>query len=307
MRLLPSATMDTINLLHQYQNGNYQVSLYADGTKVRETEAEVFLPQFPENVDLKITDYCEVNCPMCHERSTTQGRHGDLTHPTLKTFHPGTELAIGGGNPLAHPELIDFLHQCKEIGVIANMTVNQVHFLQQENLLHELCEKKLIYGLGVSLTHPGENFIAHVKTFKNAVVHTINGYHPVSSFEKLAGHGLKVLILGYKHFGRGIAYHSPRVETLKQELYTALPDLLSGFKVVSFDNLALEQLEVKRLLSPKAWETFYMGDDGGFTFYMDAVKQEYALNSFAEKREAFLGSVEEMFTKLQNEKPLSPL
>ena len=281
--------------LYQYQNGNYQVTIYPDGTKVRETEADVFLPHFSENVDLKITDYCEVACPMCHEKSTVQGLHGDLTHPALSTFPRGTELAIGGGNPLSHPGLVRFLEQLKAQGVIANLTVNQVHFLQQENLLHELTATGLVHGLGVSLTHPGENFIKRVTRFENAVIHVINGYHAYSQLEKLFGHDLKLLILGYKHFGRGVAYFSPEVTRRQAVLYAKIHAVLKSFRVVSFDNLAIEQLNIKRLMTTAAWETFYMGDDGNFTFYMDAVKQEFTQNSFYPTRYPMLDSVTAMF------------
>ena len=39
------------------------------------------------------------------------------------------------------------------------MTVNQTHFMQNWALLKFLCEEKLIYGLGVSLVEPTEDFI----------------------------------------------------------------------------------------------------------------------------------------------------
>lgn len=45
-------------LLHLYQNGNYDVKIYSDGTKVRTTEDDEFIAQFPENIDCKITNKC---------------------------------------------------------------------------------------------------------------------------------------------------------------------------------------------------------------------------------------------------------
>ena len=40
-------------------------------------------------------------------------------------------------------------------------------------------------------------------------------------------------------------------------------------------------------LTPKQWDEFYMGDDGKFTMYVDAVKQEYARSSTSLDRVAF--------------------
>lgn len=48
-------------LLSKYNNGNYTVEIYNDGTKIRETKEEDFIASFPENIDLKITNYIAFN------------------------------------------------------------------------------------------------------------------------------------------------------------------------------------------------------------------------------------------------------
>ena len=70
-------------LLQKYKNGNYTVFLYTDGTKEKITEEEYFKAEFPDSIDLKITNYCDANCPMCHEKSTRNGKHGNLFEPFL--------------------------------------------------------------------------------------------------------------------------------------------------------------------------------------------------------------------------------
>lgn len=60
-----------------------------------------------------------------------------------------------------------------------------------------------------------------------------------------------------------------------------------GKCTISFDNLAIEQLNVKKLFTIEGWEQFYMGDDFCFTMYIDAVKQEYAPTSRSDKRVGF--------------------
>ena len=77
--------------------------------------------------------------------------------------------------------------------------------------------------------------------------------------------------------------------------------MLSCFDIVSFDNLALEQLNVKRLLSSEEWNNFYMGDDGKFTFYIDLVKGEFAKNSLSQERFPIEDkSIDEMFNIIKN-------
>ena len=122
-------------LLKEYRNGNYKVRIFSDGTKVRFSKDDEFCPKFPESIDLKITNQCDLRCPMCHEKSTPMGKEGDLNHPFLDTLVPGTELAIGGGNPLEHRDLIPFLQKMKRKGIICNITVNQVHLVKHKELI----------------------------------------------------------------------------------------------------------------------------------------------------------------------------
>ena len=79
-----------------------------------------------------------------------------------------------------------------------------------------------------------------------------------------------------------------------------LGGIINNFKVVSFDNLAIEQLEVQRLMSKEEWDEFYMGDDGSMTYYIDMVEQKFARSSTSsfDKRYDLLDSVDEMFKKI---------
>lgn len=290
--------MTTVNLLHQYNNGNYTVSLFSDGTKIRETSDDYFVPSFAENIDLKITNYCDAGCGWCHEMSTTQGKHANLNLPFVKSFFPGQELAIGGGNPLDHPNLREFLVELKINGVIANLTVNQFHFAKQKyyEMICDFVENKLVYGVGISLTKPTDNFIQRIKPFNNAVIHVINNVHTEEMLSKLYNHNLKILILGYKDFGRGNDWAINK----RNSLYDCLPKLFNKFQVVSFDNLAIEQLKPQRFMTKTDWESFYMGDDGNFTFYIDAVEQKFAKCSFDNTRFNVDNlTVQQMFNKIR--------
>lgn len=142
---------------HSYINGNYKVQINdATGTKIRINNLDFFAPEFPESFDLKITNQCDIGCVMCHEDSAPDGRHGDIINlPFLDSIHPFTEVAIGGGNPLSHPDLIPFLKALKGRNIFANMTVNKVHFMANLPLLHSFVEQRLLYGLGVSYTPGG--------------------------------------------------------------------------------------------------------------------------------------------------------
>lgn len=284
-----------MNLIGNYQNGNYQVSIYDDGTKIRGNDLDSLIPCFPENIDLKITDYCDAGCLYCHENSTKEGLHGNLNQPFIETLQPFTELAIGGGNPLDHPNLIPFLKGLKERKIIANLTVNQIHFERNQEYVEMLANENLIYGLGVSMIKATDKFCDLISKYPNCIIHTINGVTTKDDFEKLYNKNLKVLVLGYKYLRRGETYYSERVEKNKTELFNNLQNMLSKFSIVSFDNLALEQLEVKRLVSEKYWDSFYMGDDGKYTMYIDLVKGEFSKSSTCKERYSIQSNILDMF------------
>ncbi len=303
----------TDKLLGCYRNGNYTVSIFEDGTKIRENNLDFFAPNTVESMDIKITNCCDMGCSMCHENSTPNGEHGDILSPSfLDKLHPYCELAIGGGNPLEHPDLLKFLYKCHERKHIANMTVNQVHFERSFEYVKNLCENKLIYGLGISLVNPTPEFIEKVKQIPTAVIHVINGIVTEEQFRKLRSNGLKVLILGYKEVRRGKSLYQEKsdlIEAKKEVTRNLLPQMINEewFKVISFDNLALKQLEVRSLLSEEEWDRFYMGDDGldgeqtSATFFVDTVEGKFAKNSCASQEERYplMDTAEEMFQFLQ--------
>ena len=287
-----------MNLLSKYNNGNYTVEIYDDGTKIRETEEETFEASFPENIDIKITNKCLNNCNFCYESSSPEGKHGNLNVDFIKSLHPYTELAIGGGNPLSHPDLHEFLKVLKENKIIANITIRQNDFLNNLELLKYYTDNKLLYGIGVSLIEPTDEFIKEIQQFPNAVIHTIAGLLTKEQLIKLFNKKLKILILGYKTRGKGENYKHEfekdiflNIEFLKQNILKLTP----LFKVVSFDNLAIEQLELQKQINPKVWEEFYMGDDGKHTMYVDLVKQTFSKNSLTEETFDLMSNIEEMF------------
>lgn len=284
-------------------NGNCKITIYEDGTKVRETSESEFSVEFPETIDLKITDYCNAGCVFCHESSTTKGVHADLS--VLKDIadiaQPGIEFAIGGGNPMSHPNLEEFLSYCLSKGIICNLTVNELHINKYKDVITDLQNRDLIKGLGISSVNPNNTF---KNMFKNVVMHYILGVTKIthnlkySSFSKEKSSNEeqkdKILFLGYKEFGRGKAWkysENRKSKYLREELSKIEKDsariinfLLKNNYLLCFDNLAIEQLRLKEKLSKEQFDNFYMGDDGQFSMYIDAVKEEYAKTSRSEER-----------------------
>lgn len=320
-----------MKFLKGYKNGNHITKIYDDGTKIKETgkfelklipgkkgsptmvwvpdDADHFTYDFPENADIKITDYCDAGCAYCHENSTVKGVHGDLRRieKMLDTLHAGTEMAVGGGNALAHPDLIWFLEKLKSKGVLANITINQKHLHPYKDLICKLVAEELVHGIGVSLVDSSNkddfNFIDTLGN--NVVIHTIAGILDEKDLEVLKNR--KVLILGYKDLRRGHAMLEKDIVEITHRMDLLrnlwLYDLKKNCKVVSFDCLAIEQLDPKNVLnvSDKDWNTLFQGSDTDVkdadgnitcaTMFIDCVTMTVARMSTAalDKRFPFTG------------------
>lgn len=278
--------MITTKELVSYKNGDYSVRIMTDGSKFRSypKDSDNLKIEFPESIDLKITNKCLNNCLFCHEGSTPSGDHCDYEFlmNLLDEFRSGMEIAIGGGNPLSHPRLKDILIEMRSRSLIANMTINE---LDLKDLTDDI--RSLIFGLGVSY-HDGKNLSEYIKSHhdENLVVHCIAGIHPIGLLDTLLSSGIKkILILGYKLTkGRGLKYYTDYEDLIDiklQRLSRGLPLLLNNHptSVISFDNLAINQLKVRRLFTSDGWDKFYMGDDFTFSMYIDAVDKKMGPSS----------------------------
>ncbi len=282
-----------------YRNGNYIVELYSDGTKIKTTPFDFFDAEFPDSMDIKITNYCDVNCPMCHEKSTIEGKHANLEQDFLTTLSKGTELAIGGGNPLSHPNFLDFLKRMKEQGVICNVTVNEKHFLKNIYFIQDLIDKNLIYGLGISLNEQNKATLEFAKKNRNVVFHLIIGIAPFNEIKELYNKNYKILLLGYKKFGRGESFYNAEIEDKIKIIESNIQEIFNSFDVVSFDNLALKQLKIKEKVDAETFERCFMGDDGEATMYVDLVEEKFAVSSTSTERFPLESDIKTMFSKIK--------
>lgn len=285
-----------------YKNGNYNVIFdLKTGTKIRVNDLDNLTPEFAESMDVKICNRCNMGCYFCHEDSSKDGDLGDILNAKfVDTLHPFTEMAIGGGNPLEHPDLDTFLIKLKERKVIPSMTVHQKHFMDNLDFIRRLRDRQLIYGIGVSVFNPTEELIKALKEFPNAVVHIIAGVADKATVEKLAHNNLKILILGYKVFRRGedlYVKEKEHIETLIGWMKNTLPQMHNEkwFNTISFDNLAIKQLNPKQLMTEEEYNRFYMGDDAQYTYFIDLVKKEFAPSSTSKTRFSLMDDATDMF------------
>lgn len=271
-----------MNLLAKYTNGNYVVRLYDDGTKVKSNKLDNFTPDFAESIDITITNKCDGACDFCYADCTVDGKHGNLNLDIFDSVHAGTELALNA-NDLTHPYLENFLIKMRDKNVICNITINQRHLLPNLNKLKDWQDKKLVWGIGVSLTNSTDpKLYEAMAQLKNAIIHVIDGCFTKFDLENLYGHDFAILFLGFKHKGRGIDYYNKHKESIKSNikfLSEHLYDYKNGFRGFCFDTISLENLEIKSVVSEDAWATHHMGEEGEFTFYISLPDMTYSISS----------------------------
>lgn len=271
-----------MKLLAKYKNGNYNVQLFSDGTKIRYNDLDHFTPEFAESMDVTITTVCDGGCPYCYLGCTSEGKHADLNNPIFETVHAGTEMAINA-NDLTHPDLEDFLIRMKDKGVFVNITINQKHLTPNIEKLKDWQDRKLVWGIGVSLTNSKDiKLFEAIDQLDNVVIHVIDGCFSKEDIENLSNNNIKLLILGFKHKGRGVDYYNSHKEEvdnniafLKDHLY----DYRTKYNGFAFDNLALEDLDMQSKIDPKQWALYHMGEEGEFTYFISATDNTYAISS----------------------------
>lgn len=284
-------------MIDSYINWNYTVKIYSDWTKIREFE-ELPKPIYPESMDLKITNYCDAWCKFCHEKSTLEWKHWDLKKVLSYLILPRwVEIAIGWWNPLSHPESIEFVKELRNKWLVPNMTINAFHILKQKELVKEA--QKYCYAIWISYSSILNKKNVDYIDKENVVIHLIAWVHKLSDIQKCIDMWFKkVLVLGYKIFGRWVDYYNINVAKWIIDWELNLAKYLWKL-TVSFDNLAIKQLNVRKYFWDN-WNEFYMWDDWKFTMYVDAVNDEYSVCSFSKKRHKTHWEIKDMFYFLQN-------
>lgn len=263
-------------IIAQYKNGNADVTITSDGTREIEYEDTLQL-EYPLNIDIRTSTRCSFGlnpkngkafCSFCHESATTNGSECDYEELKNKLLDLpiGIELAIGGN--IITEELIDFCEWSTKQGYIVNLTVNQGHIATYQLQLDELIDNGYIKGLGISYRRSLEkdNVPERFKRYEHTVLHVIAGIDDINDILNYTSYR-KVLVLGEKDFG----LNSGKVNLASREhkeWFWWIHKMFGAFDVVSFDNLALKQLNIKRFFTDDNWEVFNQNEH---SFFLNAV------------------------------------
>jgi hypothetical protein len=258
-------------ILKQYYNGDCYITLYSDGTRIIKGN---YL-NYPLNIDIRVSTSCSfgqrddgsfVLCDFCHESAKVNGKDCDYELLKSKLLNlPPIELAIGCNQ--FTDKLKDFLFWCKD-RFICNLTINSGHIKRDQDKIQEGIKNQLFYGLGISY-RKGIPIPQWVIDYPNTIIHVIVAIDDLNDI--LEKNFPKILVLGCKDFGFNLGKLNQ--EKIK-DWYRNIHLLFNN--QVSFDNLALEQLNLKRFFSDETWDIINQGEE---SFYIDAANQRFSKSS----------------------------
>lgn len=273
----------------KYRNGNASVWLdLRDGTRIIEyPDNEPLTLDTPLNIDIRVSTQCpygynivtkKSTCAFCHESALVSGQechYGVLQQVLMDAKLPrGTEIALGVNQ--VTDDLIQFVKNLWKLGLVVNITMNERYILEfGDTRLKEMMP--YVFGLGISyrslqgcLSLP--DWIAE---YPHTVIHVINGIDDFDDVKELSVKYHKLLVLGEKDFGfnRG----KVNLDTKEHKQWKAnIMQLTKIFDIVSFDNLGLQQLEIRGKITDEEYKSFYQGEH---SMYINAVEQYFAPSS----------------------------
>lgn len=158
---------------------NYRSIYLNTGRTIRiplDTKLPITELQYPEFLDIKITNWCDAGCHHCYQNSTRKETHYSNVTDKLRKFFDSIpegqlpyQIAYGGGEPTAHPEFIEILELTKEYGISPNFTTNGT------NVVNWSCNKlekvaSLVGGVAVSMH-------GHLKEIPLKAVRILNAFN----------------------------------------------------------------------------------------------------------------------------------
>jgi len=289
-----------------------------DGTRIRWSfgengempsilEGEYLKASAPELVDLKITNWCDTGCAFCYQSSTTKGKHAPFAKIEKIVRLLGEmdvfEIAIGGGEPTAHPDFARILFAIRAAGMVPNFTTLSEKWLDDPEIVNAVLRN--VGGIGVSCHDAkGLDMVKRIETALDAAAKVAGGKFASSRVNVTAQHVLgavplaatadllraaseryaHVLLLGYKEVGFGAK--QPRFDADAASLLKlALNNIVDMRRISLSVDTELAQRHpgvLKILKAPKALTHGLR--EGAFSCYVDAVTSRMAASSYVPVR-----------------------
>jgi len=295
-----------------FWNGNYWVVINSDRKLRLKFDEGELIPEYPELIDFKITNYCDRGCEYCYQGSTIEGQHAPLDEikkmvGNLIPWGVVTEFAIGGGEPVQHPnfsEILDILGSRNEKAAILNFTTRIPASSWEPKLIKTVQEKVTGIAYSVETSEDVEMFFKdHINCINNSefladpkaravkmYIHLIPELMDDDEFRNILSHiekinkdemkgyiwnipVISVTLLGLKTVGRAENIErSPR------------PEIVDIFHMMEFTPIGIDTkfaLDYQEYLDVKGVDRkLYTTQEGEFSMYIDAVERKAYKSSY---------------------------
>jgi hypothetical protein len=250
----------------------------------------------------------------CYQDSTPTGLHGDRDFinsilralGTMRVF----EVAIGGGEPTAHPEFVEILRTCRHHGMVPNFTSKAKAWLHDHKRRAAILEHTGAFAFSIDNAEDLDEIASARDTYGipgsqvncQLVMGTVNEYEFEEILEHAASRSMRLTLLGYKTNGRG-SQVKPQDYSGWAGIFKKVRDRSRfGLKLGIDTALAQESVQALEALEVPSW--CYEVKEGSFSMYIDAVTRKTAASSYGENlamrplksKDAYNGLTEEILS-----------
>ena len=176
-------------------------------------------PVSPMLIDISVTLRCSAGCPFCYQDATPEGKEADpdiilngLKNLPFKPF----QIALGGGEPVNWPKLLDFCRDLEDLDIDATMTVGPG--ISDDGLFQLSFTPRTLKAIGVSFVEGGDDdlfcdvieerrtkAVAHIVLHRENLEALAKRFHDRWWPDGLSG----VVLLLPKPVGRGVRLTPP--------------------------------------------------------------------------------------------------
>lgn len=238
----------------------------------------------PELIDVKITDKCFMDCAFCYQGSTKAGNHADMgaLYSVFEYCRKNRvfEVALGGGEPLLHPEFVQILRGFAGAGTVPNFTTRNTAWLREPATVRAVLEHAGGWAFSTEKADTLEKLhalclAADIPADKMPSIQYIIGVGDRYGFERVVDackkFGLRLTLLGSKTTGRG--------GSQDWKDYDWISPLKNSHVRFGIDT-ALVQKYGAALKAAGVPEWCYTEHEGRFSMYIDAVAKSIGPSSY---------------------------
>lgn len=243
----------------------------------------------PELIDIKITDKCMGGCRYCYQDSHPDGEHAKDLHmlisacEQLKVF----EVAIGGGEPLLHPNFVSILRRFRNAGVVPNFSTRDIAWLKDTQKAKQILDCCGGYAFSVDNSEQILDVMKEVvyRGYRcpsfHVVVGAIEDWVLNRIIDVCIDKGYHLVLLGYKVCGRAKPSTRPRstwYDHIKKKRAK------SRYFAISADTSLIKEYSAE-LEEAGVHPLFLEPYEGAYNCYIDAVNHLIGPSSYCDPKE----------------------